>query len=153
MILDIEDISKMKMYIQDLPDDVYNEIFSYCHLEEIILFSGTSQINRGKIISGYFKNIDLDKRIRRRCQERKKEKQLFFYNHIPKVPGQYLNNSIDMARIFCHIDDKFHKTTFTKRILRWNKQFKNNKCEWTCHHKTFYKYCLDEIKHYYYELY
>lgn len=142
------------MYIEDIPRDVvYNHIFLYCHIEDLFLFSQTAK-NSQKLVKDYFADKNVNKLIKQRFKERKKEKQLFFYHYILKIPDTYLLSSIDMARVFCYIDDQFHNTSFTINILKWKKCFKNCRHEeWTYNHSQFYKYCLDEIKHYYYNIY
>lgn len=142
------------MYIEDIPTDVRNHIFSYCHIEDLFLFSQTAKNSQQIIVQDYFVNQDVTKLIKRRCKNRKKEKQLFFYHYILKVPDKLLSCSIGMARVFCYIDDEFHNTSFTLDVLKWTESLKDLQHEeWTYNHSKFYKYCLDEITNYYYNMY
>jgi hypothetical protein len=141
------------MYIEDIPNDVCNHIFSYCHIEELFLFSQVTKDSKIKV-QEYYINQDVKKLIKQRFKDRKKQKQLFFYHYILKVPDKFLSCSIGMARVFCYIDDQFHNTSFTLDVLKWKESLKDLQHEeWTYNHSKFYKYCLDEIKHYYYNIY
>lgn len=141
------------MYIEDIPKEVVSYIFSYCQIEDLFRYFQTARKSK-TIIQDYFAKKNVKKLIQQRCKDRKKEKQLFFYHYILKVPDRYLLSSIDMARVFCYIDDQFHNTSFTINILKWKKCLKNFQHEgWTYNHTKFYKYCLDEIKNYYCNIY
>lgn len=138
------------MQLEEVPDDVlYNHILSYFHIEEVFVFSGISKNIRMRM-KNYLGQRNMKSLVISRCQERKKQKQQFFYNFIYKISGDILFSPISMARIFCYIDDKFHNRTFTTNILKWDKYLNNeNKQIWTYDHRVFYKYCLEEIKYHY----
>lgn len=136
-----------------VPDAVlYEHIFTYLHIEEVFRFSGVSIDLHTKVINDYIggkKKIDC--LIRKRCKQRKKEKQQFFYNHIYNLPIELIYTSFAMTRVFCYIDDLFHNTTFTNDILQWNNFYLTSKrLEYlTDQHEKFYQYCVEEIQFHY----
>ena len=151
MIVEKNNIDTKSIIMNRVPDAVfYGEILTYLHLEDVFQFSGVSKNIRTKIINEYIGGFKkANKLIRNRCKQRKQQKQKFFYNFLYSLPSNLIYSSYTMARIFCYIDDQFHNTDFTKRILQWDKFYPTKQEYLTNEHKQFYKYCIEEIKYHY----
>lgn len=128
-------------------DTLCLEIIEYLDVPSVLNVAISSKNNYDVISKWMYKNNHGKKHIIQWCYDRKIDKQQFFNSCLSMISRRTLAK-YGFLRVFYFLEDKFHNTTFSKRVLKYNDdlkldQYKIN--EWSFDHTSFYKKCLMEI--------
>lgn len=129
-------------------DTLCLEIIGYLDVPSVLNLTISSKSNHDIISKFMYKNNNGKKHIIQWCYERKICKQQFFNSCLFMISRRTLTK-YGFLRVFYFLEDKFHNTTFSKRVLKYNNdhlKLDDHKInEWSFDHTSFYKKCLMEI--------
>lgn len=128
-------------------DTLCLEIIGYLDVPSVLNLAISSKNNYQVIYNFMYKNSIGSKHIIQWCYDRKIYKQQFFNSSLSMISRRTLVK-YGFLRVFFFLEDKFHNTTFSKRVLKYSEDVQMDKCklnEWSFEHTSFYRKCLMEI--------